>query len=203
MKALFAKYGISDVESLPPKELGSTGNGISNVVKLLPSLLLKIKSGDYDNFGILVDADYSGTNGGFIERKSEIESILIKAGYTELPKTIANQLGSEYVNSNLTPIHLIIMPNHSEDGMIEDLLLGCAPIGEHTRLMTHAKETVNALPIKAYNQNLHTAKAELATYLAWNKSPGCDCGIAIKTGALDSNSINLSPLREWLLRAFS
>ncbi|MDZ4122572.1 MAG: DUF3226 domain-containing protein [Hydrogenophaga sp.] len=202
VKALLQKYGIQDVKPLPPRELGSSGNGVSNVISLLPSLLVQIKSQEFDSFGVLVDADFTGVNGGFIERKRAIESILYQEGYTELPPSAPDQFGSEYVCGGLIPIHLAILPNHSGDGMIENLLLQSVPSNHLLPILEHAKSTVAALVAKEFNPMLHTAKAELATYLAWSKNPGCDGGVAVKNNALDPNSVALSSLRHWFEKVF-
>lgn len=201
--SLFNAYGIADVEALPPKELGAGSNGVSNVIKLLPTIIFKIKSRDLDKVAILIDADYSGKNGGFIDRKKEIETILHAEGYAEIMPTITGQFGTEYTNGSLVPIHVAILPDHSSDGMTEDLLLKCAPPGELAVLLNHAKTSVRMLPSTQFDSTLHTAKAELATYLAWTRKPGCSNDFAISKGFLDPNSSSLMPLKSWLTRIFS
>ena len=72
VKGVLSVIGVPGVSITPPKEMGANGNGISNVMRLLPAMLAKIQSGDFDRFGILVDADYAGVNGGFVQRRQEI-----------------------------------------------------------------------------------------------------------------------------------
>lgn len=202
LKALLKKYNIINVDCYPPKDLGSNGNGVSNVIKLLPSLLAKVKTGDFDNFAILVDADYAGVNGGFLQRKQEIEAKLFTEGYSEIPATKIGQFGSEYVCGGFIPIHLAIAPNHSSDGMIEHLLLQSIPPGPNSVRLIHAIDTVKNIPNKIFNANLHSAKAELATYLAWAKTPGCDAGIAVNDALIDHFSPGLNDLKIWLEKVF-
>jgi hypothetical protein len=201
-RALLKNIGIEDVKVLPPKDLGGNGNGVSNVLSVLPALLANVKVNQYSKFAILIDADYQGKNGGYNVRKGEVDSILTRNGYSELAFAANNQFGSEYSCGTQIPIHLGILPNHSGDGMIEDLLLECTPTGVESTLLNHARTEVARLPYTAFNRELHTAKAELATYLSWSKSPGCDNGVAMKIGAMDPNSLALSPLNKWLYSIF-
>lgn len=201
IKGVLSTVGIQNVSITPPKDLGATGNGISNVEKILPAMLLKAKSGDFDSFGILIDADYTGINGGFTKRKSDISSILLAQGYTQTPKT-GNQFGDEFVHPHQISIHLAILPDHSNDGMVESMLLNCIASGEQTDLYNHAKNSVASLPKKLFNSTLHTHKAEISTLLAWQKTPGMDNGIAIKNGVFDTTKIDFSNLTNWLKKVF-
>lgn len=194
--------GVLGVSVTPPKEMGASGNGVSNVIKLLPAMLAKIQSGDFDCFGILVDADYAGVNGGFLQRRQEIENILIPAGYSRMPADPLSPFGSQYVHSTQIPIHVGIFPDHASDGMVEDLLAQSVSSGQQSVLHTYAQTCLAGLPSVPFNQTLHMKKAEIQTLLAWQAPPGIDSGIATRNGIFDTTKPYFSNFSKWLLKVY-
>ena len=203
VKGVLSVIGVPGVSITPPKEMGANGNGISNVMRLLPAMLAKIQSGDFDRFGILVDADYAGVNGGFVQRRQEIENILIPAGYARKPNDPLCPFGSRYTHAAQIDIHLGIFPDHASDGMLEDLLAQSVSNGHHSILQTYAQTCIAGLPSILFNQALHAKKAEIQTLLAWQAPPGIDCGIATKNGVFDTTKPHFSNFSKWLLKVYS
>lgn len=202
IRGVFKVTGIRDVDVTPPKERGALGNGISNVISLLPVMLAKLQSGDFDCFGVLVDADYSGLNGGFAQRRQEIASVLIAAGYSHRVLIPSHSFGDEYFHPTQIPVHVGIFPDHASDGMVEHLLSDSIKAGQQSTLFTYAQTCLAALPVVLYKHALHSKKAEIATLLAWQFSPGLDTGIAVKTDVFDVTQPNFANFVAWLKRVF-
>lgn len=194
--------GISDVTITPPKELGASGDGISNVIKLIPAMLAKIQSNDFDCFGVLVDADYAGVNGGFIQRRQEIENFLFPIGYARLPPDPLCPFGDQYSHPSLTAIHLGIFPDHATDGMVEHLLSASVSVGQQSILYSYVQTCLAGLPAILYKPALHSKKAEISTLMAWQASPGMDTGIAMKTGVFDTTQPGFDNFLKWLRKVF-
>jgi hypothetical protein len=202
VRGVLSVIGVAGVSITPPKEMGASGNGVSNVIKLLPAMLAKIQSGDFDCFGILVDADYSGVNGGFQQRRQDIENILLPAGYTRLPDDPLCPFGNQYFHPTQITIHLGIFPDHASDGMVEDLLAQSVSTGQQSALQAYAQACLAALPSVLFNQNLHMKKAEIQTLLAWQAPPGIDSGVATKNGVFDTAKPRFSNFSKWLLKVY-
>ncbi|MBK7003409.1 MAG: hypothetical protein IPH35_27015 [Rhodoferax sp.] len=202
VKGVLSVIGILGVSITPPKEMGASGNGVSNVIRLLPAMIAKIQSGDFDCFGILVDADYAGINGGFQQRRQEIENILFPAGYIRMPADPLCPFGSQYDHPTQITIHLGIFPDHANDGMVEDLLAQSVTAGQQSSLHSYAQACLVGLPVVLYNQTLHTKKAEIQTLLSWQAPPGIDSGIATKNGVFDTTMSHFDNFSKWLQKVF-
>ncbi len=63
------------------------------------------------------------------------------------------------------------MPNNCAEGMLEDWIKESVEESE-TLLLDHAINTTNNLPNKKF-KSIHSSKAEVATWMAWQKMPGC------------------------------
>lgn len=202
VKGVLAVAGIKDVSITPPKDIGASGNGVSNVEKILPAMLLKATSGELDSFGILIDADFTGINGGFAQRQAAITTILSSGGYSRLNSTGGSSFGDEFRHPTQIPMHLGIFPDHSSDGMVESMLSNCVSPGDQEILHNHAKNAITSLPKTLFNSTLHNHKAEISTLLAWQKSPGLDNGIAVRNGVFDTTKFEFLNLINWLKKVF-
>lgn len=200
-RGLLNQTGIQGVDVYPPKDLGATGNGASQVVQLLPVLLAKIQSGDFDQFAVLVDADHHAAGEGFAKRIGEIGALLHRAGYVQQAGQ-PGVLGQTFTHPKLIPVHVAILPNHASDGMVEDLLSQCVSAGQQQQLLVHAQNCIAGLPSTLFSVQLHASKAVIATLLAWQRRPGCDAGIAIRQGVFNITAPPLQMVVQWLRNAF-
>lgn len=202
--SFLAKIGKPGVEPFPPKPLGGAGNGISNVMKTIPLLFNKILAGDVTKAAIVIDADYTGVNGGFVARRAEVVQQLTALGYVVPVAPVAGLPPGELFThpDGHTPIGLFVMPNHSSDGMLEDLLKQMVVDPPHNALLQHAINVVSALPTKLFNVNIHTAKAEIGTFLAWQKRPPAYTGVCVDQDIFRAMSPAANDFLQWLNRVF-
>jgi hypothetical protein len=206
IEGFLAAIGKKSVESFPPKELGVRGNGVDNVCKAIPLLVNKILDGTYTNAGILVDADFAGTtqHSGFILRRKQITDLLAKSGYVITPMPGSGDPPGErfFHPDGHAPIGLFIMPNHNDDGMLEDILKGMIDAVPYTVVFQHAKGVVQALENKLFDDRLHISKAEIGTFLAWQKRPPAEIKACISSKIFNVGTPAGNLLKRWLEDVF-
>ena len=93
------------------------------------------------------------------------------------------------------------MPDNRGDGTLEDWVRRSLHEGEQP-LFDHACAVVNALPQPHRFRPTQRAKAEMATWLAWQSRPGFGIDQVITSGLLDPDGPDGRPLRDWLLTVF-
>jgi hypothetical protein len=199
-----AKVGKTGVGAFPPKPLGGSGNGVGNVISIIPLLINKILTGDFTKAAIVVDADYTGINGGFVARRAEIVNKLSDAGYVVPPMpATGSPPGEIFIHpSGQAPIGLFIMPNHHDDGMLEDLLKQMVVDAPCSALLQHAVNVVSAPPAKFFNLAIHSSKAEIATFLAWQKRPPAHVNVCVEQDIFLATSPAANDFLQWVNRVF-
>lgn len=204
VEGFLSVIGKPDITPFPPKQLGGPSNGVSNVLKVIPLLINQILSGTTSEAGILVDADTTGVNGGFTLRRQEITSALQSAGYTipaaPLPGTPPGELFTHPAGH--ASIGLFILPNHRDDGMLEDVLKNMVTSAPYSGLLQHATTVVGALTPKLFNDPLHRSKAEINTFLAWQNPPPAQVRACVTSQIFDATSPAATNLVHWLNMVF-
>ena len=204
-KGFFSAYcqllKITNVAITPKNVNSATGDGCSNLVANLPILLDKIRAGDIDKLGIILDADYPpDNNGGFVKRRNLITNKLGSFGYN-IPVTCNQGKGEIFTHSDGLPsIGLWIMPNHQNSGMLEGFIKNLISNSTQVGLLNHAFASIKTLPTTLFNQDLHLTKAEVSTWRAWQKPPGIDLQFALKNGLLDR--AKATNIENWLTDVF-
>lgn len=198
------KIGKAHVTSFPPKPLGGAGNGVSNVISIIPLLINKIIAGDFTKAAIVVDADYTGVNGGFLARRNEIRAKLISSGYSVPQSPLAGAAPGEIFThpNGHAPIGLFIFPDHQSDGMLEDLLKKMVIDPNQSALMQHAMTVVGNPPAKFFNTQLHTSKAQIGTFLAWQQRPPAFTNVCLSQDIFDVSAPAVTDFLAWINRVF-
>lgn len=179
------------VEVVTPKDIGHFRNGKSCLYKKLHDLLPQINDGTIEHLGIVVDADHS-----FNETLKEVSDILnpIDYSYSSERRLFAHEDG-------LPDIGLWIMPNNQHNGMLEDWIKTCQHPNEKT-LFQHVQQSIDTIPNGAKFKELHRAKAEIATWLAWQKNPDHGLYYAVNPELLNTESESFQELKQWLQHLF-
>lgn len=179
------------VEVATPKDIGHFRNGKSCLYQKLHDLLLQLDDGTIQRLGIVIDADNS-----FHATLKEISDIFNPIGYT---------YSTEYRlfihEDGLPDIGLWIMPNNQDNGMLEDWIKTCQHPNEQT-LFEHVKNSIDTIPNGAKFKDLHRAKAEIATWLAWQKNPEHGLYYAANKELLNTESESFQELEQWLQHLF-
>ncbi|CAD6874298.1 DUF3226 domain-containing protein [Methylomonas fluvii] len=194
--------GENKIDIFPPKALNeNSGDGWSNLISNLPLLLSQLKNGDTEKLGIILDADYPPENsGGFHERYKKVTEKLAEVGY-KIPTKPKLQKGDIFNHSDGLPnIGLWIMPDHKNNDMLESFVESLITDTTQASLLQHADKSINKLPVKLFNTQLHTSKAKVFTWRAWQEKPGSSLAGALYKNILDRSKA--SDFEAWLTHTF-
>ncbi|MEN9485076.1 MAG: hypothetical protein RJB37_2956 [Pseudomonadota bacterium] len=187
------------VKVAPPRALQPAAyNTKQGVFNYLPTLLKQLNDGGLVRLGVVVDAD-SPPNGGFPRTQALATQTLTGFGYT---LKAAQPAGLVYAHHDgLADVGVWVMPDNQAPGMLEDWARQCLHPQEHA-LFAHACSAVQALPEPPKFSPLQRSKAEVATWLAWQKRPGHGLDSAVREGLLDTGSHGYLQLVAWLNQIF-
>lgn len=193
-------YAIRDIYEISKDSFKiKDKKGIENVLEETDSTLI---DGNPDNcLGIVIDADED-----LKIQWQRITSILRKANYNnEIIPDIPDANGTVIKQEFKPTFGVWIMPdNVITRGYLETFLTFLVPEPENNRTWQKAKSCVDSLEDKPFikQEANHTTKAEIHTYLAWQKEPGKPFGTAITAKYLQAENPNCNKFAEWLKRLF-
>jgi hypothetical protein len=195
------------IEVAPPKDYQddyeeNLRNGKQGALKLLDNLLPELLDEEAitKRLAIIIDADYKTANGlGYQKTLAQIFDIANEYGFN-LSENQNNGLIFKHEGDAIN-FGVWIMPNNKDEGMLEDFIKNCIH-NEEQVLFNHASDTVNKLSDKKFKDH-HYSKAEIATWLAWQKIPSHGLYIAIKDKLLDNDNRLFQQLGDWLKYVYS
>lgn len=186
------------VQVAAPKDLTGSHNSKEGVFSCLPIELKNLGDGQTTRLAVVLDAD-SEPNGGFQAARDRINEIVEPFGYR---LSSGNAGGSIYQNDDgLADLGLWVMPNNAQEGMLEDWIKSCMPSDEQALFM-HAISAIDALPAPPKFNTIHRSKAEVATWLAWQKRPGHGLYRIVQDDLIDTGSLLYLELSAWLKHVF-
>jgi hypothetical protein len=186
----------------PPKDLGGTHNTKGGVINHLKNALLpQLADGTMTHIAAIVDADYAAHGSGYTNTLGRLSEVVAPFGFILEPDQVENN-GLCFKNSDgLADFGLWIMPCDQHEGMLEDWVKSC--VGESEQeLFGHATNVVGQLEHPKF-PNHKTSKAEVATWLAWQKEPGHGLYHLITEGLLNRQSPWFVELEQWLIKVFA
>jgi hypothetical protein len=177
--------------------------GVLNVLNtILP--MLEDENSSIQQLAIVLDADITGNNnGGFAQTITDIKDKAFKYGYSKTHKYCNGGIKIEHDDAGMQPLWVWIMPNNKDDGTIENLIKEIMHLSE-TDLFNKAHETVKSIKNHKFSKE-SIVKAEIATWLAWQKQPGRTPAYTLKDSEklIDIEHINFMNLKKWLSEAFN
>ena len=196
----FAK--LNQVWIGPPSDFQGVGTGKGNAIKILPDLIDEMGDERVTHLAIVVDADYFESDGlGFKDTWKKITDILEAKQYDIRSQKITNTSGYIFKNKNSLPdVGLWIMPNNKDGGFLENFIKQSLAANEK-KLFSHAEFTVNKLQDVRFKP-IHVSKAEVSTWLAWQKVPGQVLASAVSDSLIDLNSGVAKEFITWLKKIF-
>jgi len=190
----------ASVTVAPPKDLAGTHNTKEGVFNYLPTLLGQLADGQISRLAVVVDADSVANGGGYEPTIRRVEKIVAPYGFVLAAHTIGGMVFQH--NDGLADFGLWVMPNNADEGMLEDWIkLSIHP--DERGLFAHAETVVAALPQPPKFKPIHRSKAEVATWLAWQKQPGHGTYRAIEDGLIDIIGAHYKNLIAWLGHVFA
>ncbi|VAW46250.1 hypothetical protein MNBD_GAMMA04-291 [hydrothermal vent metagenome] len=183
-----------------PRDLGGGYNSKEGVLNHLNVLLPQLEDGQLLNIAVVIDADYIEHGSGGKKTLEKVTDILKSFDFA-LSGSASSSEGLLFNHSDgLADFGLWVMPNNDGEGMLEDWIKTCIKNDEKA-LFQQATTTVKQLSSPKFKPHLKS-KAEIATWLAWQKKPGCGLYSVMKEGLLDENSVPYKKLAHWLKSVF-
>ena len=189
----------TSVTVAPPKDVGGSHNTKEGVFNQLPILLNQLGDAQITRLAVVVDADSEDNGGGYNRAIDRVTEIVKSYGFTLASDSVGGILFKH--DDGLADFGLWVMPNNCDEGMLEDLIKTCVHPDENI-LFAHAKTVVDTLPQKKF-KSIHISKAEVATWLAWQKQPGHGLYRAVEDQLIDTNSALFLELKVWLTHIYS
>jgi hypothetical protein len=181
-----------------PKEFNGTKNTREGLFNTLPTLLNQLPDGEVSRLAAVVDADYEKNGAGHQRTVDRVIQIVAPFGYN---MDLSNTNGIVFKhNDGLADIGLWIMPSTCEDGILEDWITTCISDADEA-LFQHAQHVVAALPAPKFSP-IHLSKAEVATWLAWQKKPGHGLYRILDDQLLGPSKPPFLALKSWLTNVF-
>lgn len=172
------------------------GGGIDGVLR---RLRVELKPQDEDvpiaRLGVVVDADER-----IEERWQALRDIVLGAGYSQVPARPDPQ-GTVIEEPGRIGLGFWLMPDNQLAGSLEHFTQLLLP--DNDRLWPKATAAVEQLPAEErLFRDGDMLKAQLHTWLAWQREPGRPIGQAINNRYLDPNAPQAQLLVAWLRRVF-
>lgn len=195
-------FAPGEVQVKPPRDYGAMGDGKGNAISLLPDLVKQMEDGAITRLAIVVDSDYVVNHEGFSRTGARISSLLGTLGYVVPDSLKPSVNGYHFTHTRGLPsLSCWLMPDNSSDGYVEDFVRESVEPAERD-LLTYARTVVSKVPRIKFPL-WHTTKAEVATLLAFQASPGQQLA-----GAVGSSLVNFQAglgkhFADWLKRSFT
>lgn len=195
------------IKVAPPKDyqadyeerLRNSKQGVLNLLEDLLSELLD-EGAPTQRLAIIVDADYENEQGlGYNKTIQQVSKLAADYDFS-LAENQTNGLCFKH-NDGLAEFSLWVMPNNRTDGMLEDFIKTCVTPGEQS-LFGYAVQIVQNVPNPKFKPH-HYSKAEVATWLAWQKPPGHGLYYAVCDNLLDPNHALFQEMELWLKNIFT
>ncbi len=171
------------------------GEGIDDV---LNSLHLRLRLGDVERIGIIIDADEAVQS-----RWESVKSVLVGNGYdaNNLQPSLEGN-GEIVMQQGLPIVGIWIMPDNLNMGMIENFVETLIPPGD--ALWPIAISCVEFIP-SSFRRFIpaHLTKAQIHTWLAWQEEPGKPIGQAIRKKYFDGKAPAAMAFASWLRLLFT
>lgn len=185
----------TSVKVAPPKALGGAYDSKEGVFNHLPDLLAQLADGGIKHLAVVVDADSAINGGGYERAINRVKEIVASYGFILADHSEGGIVFQH--NDGLADFGLWVMPNNADEGMLEDWIKQSIHPTEQG-LFAHAKLVVEALPKPLKFKPISRSKAEVATWLAWQKQPGHGAYRAVEDGLIDTIGTHYQNLTAWL-----
>lgn len=181
------------------KDFQGIRNTKEDIFKLLPNLFKQVEAGVIERLAVIVDADKVEHGSGYEKTFIKVKEIAERYGFTLVEQQVNGFCFCN--NAGLADFGLWIMPNNLDEGMLEHFIKQCVRADEQA-LFDYAVQTLDMLPKPKKFKPHHDTKAEVATWLAWQKLPGQGLYGAIKDDLINTNHPLFKQLANWLNQIF-
>ncbi len=195
------------IKIAPPKDYQADyetalRNGKQGALNLLEDLLIELldEAAPTRRLAIIIDADYEQEQGLGYQRT--IKQVCDRAAEYEFSLVENQTEGLRFKHSDgLVEFGVWLMPDNQRDGMLEDFIKTCVKTDEQL-LFNHAVQVVQDVPEPKKFKSHHYSKAQVNTWLAWQKPPGHGLYYAVSDKLLDTEHALFQELEQWLKNIF-
>jgi hypothetical protein len=152
----------------PPNPKHSNRNGANNAIIRFCDVAKNARN-SHSRLGLILDADADGVEKRIQDVQDEIK-LKPNHGYSDFLKIPGCSGFRANHTDNLPALGLWVMPNNKETGIFEKWIYDILH-PDHEELFQHAKNAVKTLPLPRLFDDDYSPKAELYTWLAWQKKP--------------------------------
>lgn len=185
------KWGI-DIKN-KPKTLGGYDG------KKLRNELGNYAKADHDRLVLVLDADHEPV-GGPAKRWKEVLSALRETGFA-IPEGVLTDNGLICDLEDKRRVAVWLFPDCKSPGALEEFIVQTLiPVDDV--LLKDAQNVVHDLKERRFPSK-YDRKAQVRTWLAWQKRPGLPPGRAIAEKVLVPDETRLGPFLAWLRQAFT
>lgn len=172
--------------------LVENAEGAANILDA-PRITATVKESGLEVLGIILDADAD-----FSSRWQSIRDVC-RGPFPNMPQTLPRE--GLIVDEGAKRLGVWIMPDNQSAGSLELFLKALIP--QPAPLWQHADQAVTgARDLNAPFEDKDRGKAQLHTWLAWQKSPGRPFGVAITQRILDPGASAAQPFVNWFRRLY-
>lgn len=181
-----------------PSKFGGEGSGKGNALQLLPTLIEQMRDGQISRLAMVVDADFKESDGlGFYDTLGKVTETLKEQNYKVSATLKARPGGYCFKHSDGLPdFGLWIMPNNATDGLLEDFIKNSISASQKV-LLKKAVDVVGKIKTPLFKP-IHQSKADVATWMAWQKVPGQALHGVVGGDLVDFTSGEAKQLMDWL-----
>jgi hypothetical protein len=166
--------------------------GIEALLKILP---VQLKASEIQRVGIVIDADVELSRSW-----NKVRNILQAASFQTVPE-LPILGGTILKEPGLPHVGVWIMPDNKLPGMLEDFVRLLIP--DEDGILPHVEASIAAIPEGSQLFiGTHKPKAVIHTWLAWQETPGCPMGLAIKKRYLNPKAPNAVEFIKWVTDLF-
>lgn len=196
---LFVKRGLYEKpkDQVVPKGFGITAKGSYSEIK--SGLAEELKIQHLDIIGIVVDADES-----LDKRWKDLRTHVQSLGYSDIPEKPDPQ-GSILETEGKKRLGIWLMPDNEINGILEHFIAWMVKDKDANPVWRHVEHSINTLPknpIFPVFDEKDLAKAQLSTWLAWQKEPGHPIGLAVTKNYVNAGAESADPFIDWIKRLF-
>lgn len=203
IRNLLGHHNLSCTEASKPGRSDSSSISIEpkeGINVLLDGLEVFLRRGELQQLGIVVDANQNPEG-----RWEQLKSRILSAGVATLPDKFPSNELHFILNRSTQPdvkVGIWMMPDNQEPGYLEHFASQMIP--EDDSLWFRAINCVAQIPQEQrLFSTIHTRKAELHTWLAWQEAPGKPMGQALTFRYLDAQAPIAQRFVAWATQLFT
>jgi len=191
------------VRTKPPKFFGGAVDSKTHAIHILPTIIKQLRDGSIERLGVVVDADYAASHGLGFSGTLQFVSTTLKAENFVGPTTSPSGSGFVFRHlDGLAPVGLWVMPDNSSDGMLEYFIKKAIVDPAQSALFQKAQQDVGRI-VSPLFKTIHLSKAEVATWLAWQKMPGQGLAATVGGELIDTSTPLCAKFDSWLNAVFN